>query len=504
MGNNGTSRPDLLPPKLSSENYSRPRVFGSEQEYGVVVTDAGGVPLPLKDNHGNFWRFVEGDISRFLSNGCRVYLDTGYHPEYASPEVSDPLRAVGYDQAGDLIIPNYIEPKNNFQKLRFFKHNTDSHGHFYGSHESYSLDPTKMDYLAFAIIPFLTSRSIITGSGFFNKKGKYFISQKGGGINKRESLNTTEEKPIFNTRDEPLANSGKYQRLHVVSGDANMSQISSLMKFGATALILDLLEDENLPLLEITNPVLTFKNISSDLEFKQKYKVDRFKLKHGLFNKANNYGNRSLIVYECNKEMTAIDIQRVYQKAAEESYKGRDPLTDYILKYWDFILNALSSDYTILDRTLDWVIKKRLIDQYKRKYPDRMDKCLLINLRYHEIGKEGLFHMLQSEGEVETILSSDKIEFYAETPPHDTRARIRGWAASIKDTGILRITNPANNSFFMVKEVYWDWFRYKTKSNNGLCSCPDHKCANFVCITQKLDDPLDAYEGLESKLLNGK
>ncbi len=500
MGNNGTNSPDLLPPKLSSEDYSRKRVIGSEQEYGVVVTDAGGVPLPLKENHGNFWRFVDGNTSRFLPNGCRVYLDTGHHPEYASPEVSDPLRAVGYDQAGDLIIPNYIEPKNNFQKLRFFKHNTDSHGHFYGSHESYSLTPTNMDYLAFATIPFLITRIIFTGSGFFDNEGNYFISQKGVGINRRESLDTTKEKPIFNTRDEPLANKYKYQRLHVVSGDANRAQISSLMKFGTTALILDMLEDKKLPLLEISAPVWTFKNISSDLGFKQKYKVDRFKLKNNLFTNSKYY--RDLIDHEGTYGGTAIDIQRVYQKAAEKSYKGRrDSLTDYIIGYWDFILNALSSDYTILDRTLDWVIKKNLIDQYKHKYPDRMDKCHLINLRYHEIGEEGLFHMLQSEGKVETILSSDKIESYTETPPHDTRARIRGWAAGIKDIGILRIADPASKSFFTVKEVSWNWFTYKTKSNNGICSCPDHNCANSRCITQMLGDPLDACEGLESILL---
>ena len=41
-------------------------------------------------------------------------------------------------------------------------------------------------------------------------------------------LETTLKRPIINTRDEPHADPDKYRRLHVIIGDANMSEISNL------------------------------------------------------------------------------------------------------------------------------------------------------------------------------------------------------------------------------------------------------------------------------------
>ncbi len=509
MGTTITDSPPLLPPDISYKDYTRRRVFGSEQEYSISIINEKGRPFYLRSedlDHGKFWRFTDGKLARFLPNGCRVYIDTGQHQEYASPEVSDPWRAMIYDQVGDYIISRYLEPTNKSHKLRIFKHNADSNGNFYGSHESYSLAPIDMNYLAFATTTYLTTRIIFTGSGLLDDEGNYFISQKGNSINTEKSVNTIKEKPIFNTRDEPLADKDKYKRLHVVSGDASISQFSSLAKLGITGLILDMLEDKKLPLLEISDPLNAFKTISSDLEFKQKYTVTKRKLEHGLLNYSDNHKN--ITSYEGIDELTAIDIQRIYQKTADDLYKGRDRLTDYLIEYWDFILSALSLDYKILSKHLDWVIKKNLIDEYKNKHPDRIDKCLLINLRYHEIGEGGLFHILESEGEVETILSSDEIEPYIETPPHDTRARIRGWIASINNNHILNTSNLNHNHFFIIKDIDWHWFRYQTK-DKGICICPypyneGNKCVNFKCTLQKLDDPLDAYEGLESKLLNGK
>ena len=40
-------------------------------------------------------------------------------------------------------------------------------------------------------------------------------------------LETTLNRPIINTRDEPHADASRHRRLHVITGDANLSEIST-------------------------------------------------------------------------------------------------------------------------------------------------------------------------------------------------------------------------------------------------------------------------------------
>ena len=61
-------------------------------------------------------------------------------------------------------------------------------------------------------------------------------------------LETTLNRPIINTRDEPHADAERYRRLHVIGGDANLFDVSTYLKVGTTALLLWLLENDAVPL----------------------------------------------------------------------------------------------------------------------------------------------------------------------------------------------------------------------------------------------------------------
>src|SRR5207245_1237391 len=71
--------------------------------------------------------------------------------------------------------------------------------------------------------------------------------------------------PVIEMRDEPLADATRYRRLHVVIGDANMSEVATYLKVGTTALLLDMVEDGVLgPDLTLQSAVSAIHDISSD------------------------------------------------------------------------------------------------------------------------------------------------------------------------------------------------------------------------------------------------
>ncbi len=389
-----------------------------------------------------------------LANGARFYIDMG-HPEYSTPECSDPVGAVIADKAGEKILEAASE---GGQVARIFKNNTDGFNS-YGAHENYFVDRSKVpDFNALAqfTIPFFVSRPIFTGSGkigfreeksrelqrtmqgildayaslrdyAFSKVGELYervreglenvvssmredefvfqISQRADFFSQVLGLQTTHNRPIINTRDEPLSDGSKYMRFHVINGDANLSEIAMYLKLGTTALVLDLFEDRKMQPIELDDPVKAFHAISKDPTLVARVGVRR------------------------QGEMTAIEMQRQYFEAAQAAYKGRDEMTDDILNRWKFFLDALQENPMKLNRQVDWVIKKGLIDSYMSRQGKKLGDTQVrnIDLQYHEVSrKKGLFYILQNRGFVDRLISDEQIQHAVENAPEDTRAWMRG------------------------------------------------------------------------------
>ena len=70
------------------------RIFGLENEYGLIFSPNGRIYLPMEKVLGYIF---EGLIpnswpsNAFLVNGARFYQDTGCHPEYSTPECDNIL-----------------------------------------------------------------------------------------------------------------------------------------------------------------------------------------------------------------------------------------------------------------------------------------------------------------------------------------------------------------------------------------------------------------------------
>jgi proteasome accessory factor A len=152
------------------------RIFGLENEYGVTCTFRGQRRLsPDEVARYLFRRVVSWGRSSnvFLSNGARLYLDVGSHPEYATPECDSIRDLVIHDKAGERILEGLLVDAE--RRLReegiagdvyLFKNNTDSAGNSYGCHENYLVARHgEFARLADVLIPFLVTRQIVVGAG---------------------------------------------------------------------------------------------------------------------------------------------------------------------------------------------------------------------------------------------------------------------------------------------------------------------------------------------------
>lgn len=401
------------------------RIFGIETEYGITCVWEGIRRLsPDEVARYLFRRVVAWGRSSniFLTNGARLYLDVGSHPEYATAECDDLHTLIIQDRAGERILESLVfdaqkrmQDEGIIGTIHLFKNNTDSAGNSYGCHENYLVE-RKRDFNSIleSLVPFLITRQVITGAGKIVKtpRGAFFnISQRADHIWEGVSSATTRSRPIINTRDEPHADAEIYRRLHVIVGDSNMSEVTTQLKVAITDLMLRMLEDGVIFRdFTIENPIRAIRDISSDLEMKKLIKL------------ANG------------REITAIGMQREYFEKAQE-YANRleltnDPIIFNALELWQRAIKAgESQDWTLIDKEIDFAIKYKLLQRYMRRDSLSLSdpKMAMIDLSYHDINRQiGLFYLLENKGEALRITSDDEVTRAKTTPPQTTRAKLRG------------------------------------------------------------------------------
>ena len=152
------------------------RIFGIENEYGITCTFEGQRRLTPDEVARYLFRKVVSwgrSSNVFLSNGSRLYLDVGSHPEYATPECDHVRQLVIHDKAGERIIEGLVADAQERLteegiegEIYVFKNNTDSAGNSYGCHENFLVGRAgEFQQLSDVLIPFLVSRQITCGAG---------------------------------------------------------------------------------------------------------------------------------------------------------------------------------------------------------------------------------------------------------------------------------------------------------------------------------------------------
>ncbi len=428
-----------------------PQILGTETEFGIAARDAdaldpvsnslqliGHYPAlpapqaiwdyenenPLLDARGFE---VEGErerpgpeynrlLNKLLSNGGRLYVD-GAHPEYSTPECTNPRQLVAFERAGERILAESLRAlarARGGEKFLIYKNNTDGKGNSYGYHENYLLSRSvSFDRIVRALLPFLVTRQIYAGAGKVGAENQtqpveYQISQRSDFFECLVDLNTMVKRPIINTRDEPHADPTKYRRLHVIVGDANMAELSTYLKVGTTSIILEMLEaGAEFPNLELEDPVRAIKEVSRDLDMK-----GTLKLVDG-------------------RVTTAIGVQRAYLKMALDFFACHEltQVTKDVLVRWEEVLDRLEENPVTLGRELDWVAKREMIRSYMERKGCGWDdpRVMLLDLQYHDVRPDkGLYYTLERSNLIDRLVQESEIEQAVHTPPTGTRAYFRG------------------------------------------------------------------------------
>lgn len=427
------------------------RILGTETEYGIIartpsfpdpvdnslrlISHCPDLPAPEAlwdyENENPFLDargyMVEGELERphpgynrqlnkILRNAGRLYVD-GAHPEYSTPECSNPREIVAYERAGDTLVAECLARLNESQgreEFVVYRNNSDGKGNSFGYHENYLVSRrVPFDHLTATLVPFFVTRSIFCGAGKVGAENgtqptMYQMSQRADFFECLLDLNTMVNRPLMNTRDEPHAHPHEYRRLHVIVGDANMSEVSTFLKVGTTAIIIEMLEGEgSLPQIHLRDPVQTFKDVSRDLSVSASIPLDN------------------------HRHSSAIDIQRAYLHAAHEFYATRElsPMTKEVLIRWETVLDTLERDPMSLHREIDWIAKHALIQSYiDRKGCSWTDpRAAMLDLQYHDVRPhKGLYYTLERSGQIERLTHAEEIQRAQTQAPTQTRAFFRG------------------------------------------------------------------------------
>lgn len=433
---------------------SRRRLIGTETEFGIIApespttspietstqaviayaeTSGAGVnrrtrwdyttETPLRDVRGFDLRRYRtapiidpnalGNANVVTTSGARFYVDHA-HPEYSSPETTNAWDAVIWDKAGELMMHKAAKAAGAVDgqpRLQIHKNNVDGKGASYGAHENY-LYPRDYDADAVqaALIPHFITRLVFTGAGRvgLGETGAtpgFQISQRADYIETTVSLETTLNRGIINTRDEPHSSS-EWARMHVIIGDANLSEFALFLKLGTTALVLDAVgTGVDFTDLALVEPVAAVRQVSRDLDCTMPLRL---------------YGNR---------DMTAIQIQHEIRNrvisALGNDLQGYD---GQVVRLWGDILDDLERDPASTADRLDWSAKLSLLNAYRTRGLEWGDPRLsLIDIQYHDIDpNKGLYNALVRKGRIRTLVPPAEIQAAVTKAPRTTRAWLRG------------------------------------------------------------------------------
>ena len=354
-----------------------------------------------------------------LTNGARLYVDHA-HPEYSTPECTNPRDVVLWDKAGEQVMLDATRFAANLPGspgLLLYKNNTDNKGASYGAHENYLMRrSTPFSDIVRHLTPFFVSRQVVVGAGRVGigqdgREHGFQISQRADYFEVEVGLETTLKRPIINTRDEPHADPEKYRRLHVIIGDANLAEVSTYLKVGTTALVLAMIEAKFIDRdLGVDQPVRTLRAVSHDPTLKE------------------------LVTLNDGRKLTAVQLQMEYLDLAKKFVEDRlgsdvDEQTADVLARWESVLTRLETDPMSCARELDWVAKLQRLQQYRDRDGLEWDdaKLHLIDLQYADVRPDkGLYHRLVRLGRIERLLTDEQVAHAMHRPPEDTRAYFRG------------------------------------------------------------------------------
>jgi len=482
-----------------SMSGSRPlarRIIGVETEYGITCAPTTDGSPPMDADHAArelFDPVVQRSRSSnvFTRGGARLYLDVGSHPEFATAECDRLEDVLAQDRAGELVMADLAERANARLaasgvpgRIHLLKNNRDAEGNGFGCHENY-LVRRRGDFWndARTLVPHLVTRQILVGAGHIAGDGytrpagnglrdlrDYVFSQRADQMWDAVSSATTRARPLINTRDEPHADAEHYRRMHVIVGDSNIAQGSTLLKVAAMDLLLDYLEHGgDLSDLALADPMRAIRDTCHDMSG------------GALLERVDGRTITSL-------EMQAEHLGRLRNHVAQDI--EITALHKAALDLWERGLEALRLQQPDRVATeLDWAVKHQLLTRYCQRHDtDLADpRATRLALAYHDVSPgQGLRQRLEGAGLLRRFVDDETCRRAVDTPPATTRARLRG--AVVARAEDLRC------------DLSVDWVGVRL--DDGVCS-PVTLSDPFCAVDERIDALLESMERSATALPNG-
>lgn len=375
-----------------------------------------------------------GISGSYIQNGARVYID-GYHPEYSTPECEDPFDLVAYERAGEIVMREVVDKveKKLGIKIDLLKRNWNPNSDVtYACHENYLVSRQLFEALVKKETPerdvwimHLVTRQIYAGAGRFDPKriwpDCFGLSERQSFIETMVNADTMHQRALINARNRPYADPAKWGRLHVIVGDSARADLTNILKYGVSRLILTMLDDlvGRIPhndYLLLDDPVQAFRGIKNEWSV--------IKAKRG--------------------EVSALDGQRILLELVSDWFRWRERIGKEIrwgkrvLDLWEKTLDMLEKRDDLLYHTLDRFIKSKLFDD---SFSDKGDMNMLasLNYNYQLVGENSLFDYLVQNNRIVTWVSPEEIEFALSSPP-PTRAMLRAGIAKILEDVVVHLS----------------------------------------------------------------
>ncbi len=428
-------------------------------------------------------------------NGGRIYVDHA-HPEYSAPETDDPFTAVIYDTAGDVLMKRAARQAGG---LQLHRNNVDGKGASWGTHENYMLSRSvPFGQMAALMTAHLVTRQIYTGSGRVgigerSETAGYQLSQRADYVHMKVALQTTFDRPIINTRDEPHADAGRFRRLHVIVGDANRMDVPRVLKLGTTSMLLWVCEHAEeagidltgeLEALTFADPVDAMHRVSHDLTLAQPLPMA---------------GGGAMTAWQMQVALQTLAYETaaaVYGTDTRGEPVWPDRSTRSVMAMWKQALLDVARIRHADERErlqleaeaarIEWLCKWQIIERLRlRLHPNEsFDESLhdarlaSVDLRWASLDPQtSIFDRLR--GRTERTCTDDDVREACNEPPADTRAWLRGMVVdrypeqirAVSWTHITTTDDPEGRQWTLDMSDPRDWTR--TQCADAVAQAPN-------------------------------
>lgn len=383
-------------------------LFGLETEYALAAFDESGERVAQEIALHRLMSLAKrrltslrgfGGSDLFMPFG-RLYLDSGGHPEFCTPECDNPWDLVRYCLAGDRIMAELAEEMTGtggIADVVVSRCNVDYGGRqaTWGCHESY-LYRRRRWVVPEQLIPHLVSRIVYAGAGGFDTRASgraFMLSPRASHLTTVVGDNSTHHRPIYHTKNESLADGG-YRRLHLICGESLCSDRAAWLKVGTTALVVAMIDAGCKPGdgVQLVKPLEAIRAFARDPEC------------------------RAVAEVAGGRRVSALAIQYHYLELAEANAKAKfmPSWAPEVCKRWREALELVARGPDAAAATFDWAIKLNLFKRVaertgvdlqdlaapkpKQQLDELCWKLSEIDLRFSRPGLRGIFGALDAEG----------------------------------------------------------------------------------------------------------